>query len=226
MTEDARGLYLRRPAELLARDEPGHEPALVEAIRAEIHEAGPMTFARYMELALYHPSHGYYASGGRGPGRVADFLTAPESHPIFGWALAAQIEEVWGRLGRPAPFVVLEPGAGTGALAAGILGGLQRSGSALRDVIRYRIAERAPDRLRQVRERLAAVGAGATLEEDDGAPLEGVIVANEVLDALPVHRVAGGPDGSLLESFVTIDPAGRFVAVTGPPSTPALAARL
>jgi len=226
MSDDAAGLYVRRPAELQARDEPGHEPELAEAIRAEILEAGPMTFARFMELALYHPALGYYASGRRGPGRTADFLTAPESHPIFGWALAAQIEEAWERLGRPVPFIVREPGAGTGALAAGILDGLRRSGSALCGAIRYRISERAPDRCRQVRARLEAIGAGDAFEAEDGSPIEGVVVANEVLDALPVHRVLGGPDGSLLESFVAVHPGGRFHEVTGPPSTPALAARL
>ncbi|MEO5918091.1 MAG: SAM-dependent methyltransferase, partial [Candidatus Limnocylindrales bacterium] len=105
-----------------------------------------MTVARFMELALYDPDHGYYVSGSRGPGRSADFLTAPESHPIFGWALARQVEEIWELLGRPDPFTVREHGAGSGALAAGLIDGLTRSGSPLRGAIRYRIAERSPDR--------------------------------------------------------------------------------
>ena len=208
-------------------DEPGDEPALLAVIRSEIRTGGPMTFARFMELALYDPTFGYYATGTRGPGRTADFLTAPESHPVFGWAIAAQLEEAWDRLGRPARFVVREFGAGSGALAAGILEGLGRSGSPLRQAIRYRIAERGRDRERQVQERLAALGAADALEADRGDPIDGAIIANEVLDALPVHRVVGGPgDGTLLESFVDLDEQGGLIEVIGAPSSPALAKRL
>lgn len=226
MSDEPGGPGLRRPPELQARPEPGHEPELLAAIRSEILATGPMTFARFMDLALYHPTLGYYATGRRGPGREADFLTAPESHPIFGWALAAQVEEAWERLGRPAPFVVRELGAGTGALAAGILEGLSRSGSPLAGAVRYRIAERSPDRLRQVRDRLQEGGLEDALEEDDDEPIVGVVIANEVLDALPVHRVVGAGDGALRESFVGLDAAGNLAEVVGPPSTPALAARL
>jgi SAM-dependent MidA family methyltransferase len=225
MTGDA-DLGLRRPPELMPRPDPGHEPALIDAIGAEIRASGPMTFARFMELALYHPGLGYYASGRRGPGREADFMTAPESHPIFGWAVASQLEEAWERLGRPSPFTVREFGAGTGALAAGIVEGLDRSGAALRRVIRYRIAERAATREAQVRERLEALGAGSILEPDDGAPIEGVILANEVLDALPVHRVEGLEGGGLQELYVGLDGEGLPATVPGAPSTPGLEARL
>ncbi|MES2210664.1 MAG: SAM-dependent methyltransferase [Chloroflexota bacterium] len=217
---------LRRPADLAPRPEPGDDPVLVEIIRDEIRSAGPITFARFMELALYHPEHGYYATGARGPGRTSDFLTAPESHPIFGWTIARQLEEVWVRLGSPEPFTVREYGAGTGALAAGIVGGLTRSGSDLRRAIRYRIAERARDRDRQVRERLAAVGGEEVIEPDDGRPIVGAVLANEVLDALPVHRVVGTQDGHIRELFVELRPAGAFGAVEHEPSSPDLWARL
>jgi len=185
-----------------------------------------MTFARFMELALYHPELGYYATGRRGPGRASDFLTAPESHPIFGWAVARQLEEAWDRLGRPSRFTVREHGAGTGSLAAGIIEGLARSGSPLGAVLRYRIAERGPDRERQIRQRLEASGAAGVLEPDDGGPIEGAIVANEVLDALPVHRVEGTADGELRELLVDVDPAGQLVTVAGRPTTDALRAHL
>ncbi|HET9435449.1 MAG TPA: SAM-dependent methyltransferase [Candidatus Limnocylindrales bacterium] len=216
---------LRRPTELRAAPPPGHEPALLETIRDEIRKVGPIPFARFMELALYHPGLGYYASGRRGPGREADFLTAPEAHPIFGWAIARQLEEAWERLGRPARFTVREHGAGTGSLAAGILDGLARSGSGLRAALRYRVAELAPSRDTEVAARLDSLDAGGVLETDDGAPVTGAILANEVLDALPVHRVEGRPDG-LVELYVGLGDDDELTTVEGPASTPALAARL
>ncbi len=219
-------LGLRRPPDLQPQPDPGHEPALLQVIRSEIQSAGPMTFARFMELALYHPDLGYYATGRRGPGRASDFLTAPESHPIFGWTIARQLEEVWDRLGRPARFVVREHGAGSGALAAGIVEGLLRSDSPLRGALRYRIAERAPDREHQLRERLGNLGAADTFEPDDGGPIDGAVIGNEVLDALPVHRVTADDDGTLRELYVTLDGQGALTTVGGEPSTPGLGARL
>ena len=219
-------LGLRRPDGLQARPDPGDEPGLLDLIRSEIRSAGPMTFARFMELALYHPDLGYYASGTRGPGRDADFLTAPESHPLFGWAVARQLHEVWDRLGRPERFTVREHGAGSGALAAAIVDGLRRSGSPLGDALRYRIVERSRLRDRQVAERLAAMGAGGVLEADDGLPITGAVLANEVLDALPVHRVEGRPDGAFDELFVGLDGSGSLVSLAGPPRDPGLRDRL
>jgi SAM-dependent MidA family methyltransferase len=219
-------LGLRRPDGLQARPDPGDEPGLLDLIRSEIRSAGPMTFARFMELALYHPDLGYYAGGARGPGRDADFLTAPESHPLFGWAVARQLDEVWDRLGRPERFTVREHGAGSGALAAAIIDGLRRSGSPLGDALRYRIVERSGPREQQVAERLAAMGAGSVLEADDGSPIIGAVLANEVLDALPVHRVEGRPDGELDELFVDLDGSGTLMSVAGPPRDPGLRDRL
>lgn len=217
---------LRRPTDLAPRPEPGDDPTLVDDIRAEIRAGGPITFARFMELALYHPDHGYYARGAEGPGRTSDFMTAPESHPIFGWVVARQLEEVWEHLGRPEPFVVREFGAGTGALAAGIVDGLARSGSDLRQALRYRIEERGPDRVRQVRDRLDAVRGSDVLEPDDGRPIIGAVLANEVLDALPVHRVVGTDDGQLAELFVDVGSDGAFTTLQGTPSSAGLADRL
>jgi SAM-dependent MidA family methyltransferase len=217
---------LHRPEDLRPRPDPGHEPALLALILDEIRASGPMTFARFMELALYHPDHGYYAGGRRGPGRATDFLTAPEAHPIFGWAVARQLEEAWTRMGRPDRFTVRELGAGTGALAAAIVEGLTRSGSPLRGPLRYRVAERSTERQGQVRERLAALDSAEVLEADDGGPITGAVIANEVLDALPVHRVEGGADGAINELFVGIGRDDGLTVVARPPSAPALAERL
>lgn len=219
-------LGVRRPHDLVPSPPPESDPRLVARIGAEIRERGPMTFARFMELALYDPEAGYYTAGDRGPGAGSgDFLTAPESHPIFGWALSVQVEEIWERLGRPHRFVVREHGAGRGALAASLLGGLGRRGSPLLAAVRYQAIDVAPDRLAAVRERLAEAGLADHLEPADPTPAQGVVIANELLDALPVHRVVGGERGELLESFVVEGPAG-FEERLGPPSTRALAARL
>ena len=100
--------------------------ALTESIRDDIERDGPVTFARFMERALYHPVWGYYATDAARPTREGDFLTAPELHPIFGRTLAVQVEEMWQRLGRPGTFVIREFGAGSGALFLSIVEGLAR----------------------------------------------------------------------------------------------------
>ena len=211
---------------------PESDPRLVERIRAEIAAAGPMSFARFMEIALYDPESGYYTrrateGSAPGPGRSGDFLTAPEGHPIFGWSIARFLEAAWVAIDRPPRFVIREHGAGTGALAAGILDGLRRSASPLLDAVEYQAADASPARLDALAERLAAAGLADHLRPTDDAPAPGAILANELLDALPVHRVEGGPDGSLLERFVTLGGGDRpFGTSLGPPSRPDLAARL
>ncbi len=203
----------------------GDEPQLVERLRDEIRASGPITFARFMERALYEPGLGYYTGSLAGPGRSGDFLTAPETHPIFGWALARQLEEAWHVLGRPGPFVVREHGAGSGALAVAILDGLARDKSPLRDTIRYEAVEVDQRRLDAFRERLTAAGHQDALDRgSSSAAILGALLANEVLDALPVHRVVARK-GTLRELYV--DWSGeRFVEREGEPSTPRLDERL
>jgi SAM-dependent MidA family methyltransferase len=215
---------------------PESDPRLVSRIADEIRATGPMTFARFMDLALYDPEAGYYSRGSTGPGRHGDFLTAPEGHPIFGWAVARHLESVWAAIDRPPRFVVREHGAGSGALAAGILDGLRRSGSPLLDAIAYQAVDVAPARLDTLAARLAETGLDGHLEPLDAVPAPGAILANELLDALPVHRVEGAPEGGILERFVTLADLGdasprnpempAFTTVLGPPSTPALAGQL
>ena len=202
----------------------GSDQVLVDRLRGEIAAGGPITFARFMDVALYDPERGYYRSEDARPGREGDFLTAPEAHPIFGQVVARQLDDAWVRLGRPDRFVVREHGAGTGALAAAILDGLRSDGSDLATTIRYRPVEVDDRRLSALRDRLTAAGRAGALEEDDGRPIVGAILANEVLDALPVHRVAV-LGGRLRELFVDWRD-GAFIDVAGEPSTPALAARL
>ena len=205
----------------------GEDAELVERLRAEIAAEGPITFARFMERALYEPGHGYYRRPAAGPGFAGDFVTAPELHPIFGAAIGRLLEQAWEAMGRPDPFVVTEAGAGTGALAAGLLGGLRDAGSPLLPAIRYRPVEREEARIAALRDRLATDGLAGHLVDHatPGARTEtGALVANEVLDALPVHRVVGRP-GGLRERFVGVE-GERFAWVEAEPSTPGLAARL
>ena len=202
------------------------DPVLVERIAAEIERNGPMTFARFMELAVADPEHGYYATEVDRPTRTGDFLTAPELHPIFGAVLARALDEQWRALGRPARFRLREYGAGTGALAESILRRLAGDHSELLDALGYEPVELLPARVQRIRDRLAAAGFAATLAGQETKPPEGAILANEFLDALPVHRVVMR-DGALVERFVGLSgERDRFEDQEGAASTPALAARL
>ncbi|MGH2535459.1 MAG: class I SAM-dependent methyltransferase [Thermomicrobiales bacterium] len=167
-------------------------PILVEIIRAEIERDGPMTFARFMELALYHPAHGYYLSAERRPGRGGDFLTAPEATPLFGLTLARQIAECWERLERPEPFVVREYGAGVGGLAYDVIAGLSTEAPEVAAALQYRLIEPNQHRLAQALAAMKEVGLAHVVMAEDGddvEPIIGVALANEVADALPVHRL-------------------------------------
>lgn len=202
----------------------GQDEDLARRIRDEIERDGPITFARFMDLALYDPDGGYYRSSDARPGRGGDFLTAPETHPLFGATLARVFDEIWQRLDRPSRFVIREHGAGEGALAASLLAGLRASGSGLAETVRYQPVEVDPRRVEVFTDRLGAEGFGAAVEPSDGAPVTGVVLANEVLDALPVHRVVQR-GVELLEVRVGVRD-DRFVDVETAPSTPELFVRL
>ena len=205
-----------------------HEPELVARIRAEIAEHGPITVARFMERALYEPGLGYYRRATPGPGLAgADFLTSPEAHPIFGAVLGRVLEDAWQRLDRPEPFVVTEPGAGTGALAHGLLDGLRRRRAPLLEAIAVRPLEVEDARVAAFADRLTEAGFGARLRLKPPPPTaveSGAVIANEVADALPVHRVVRR-GGVLRERLVTTTADG-FAELDAEPTTPALAARL
>jgi SAM-dependent MidA family methyltransferase len=203
----------------------GQDDGLVARILAEIARDGPISFARFMDLALYDPIGGYYRAESARPGREGDFLTAPEAHPIFGAALARAVADAWEKLGRPDPFVLREYGAGTGTLAVAVMGGLVREHPDLAAILRYDPIEVEPRRLDAIAERLATAGHGRALSGADtsGAPA-GFVLANEVLDALPVHRVVVR-EGALREVLVG-SRDGALVDVEADPTTPALAGRL
>lgn len=157
--------------------------ALIHHIHQQITAAGGwLGFDRFMELALYTPGLGYYAGGLRKLGRMpedgSDFVTAPELSPVFGQVLAAQVREALDATGTQE---VWEFGAGSGALAEQVLGEL---GSSLR---RYTIVDLSGELRARQQERLAPWGDKVAWAERLPASIEGVVVGNEVLDAMPVQ---------------------------------------
>jgi SAM-dependent MidA family methyltransferase len=155
-------------------------------LRQQIADYGPLSFRAVMQAALYHPRYGYYTNL-RGFGPTGDFITSPERHPAFGWLLGRQALEVWEALGRPRPFRILELGAGSGALAEALLGFLRSEG--ITEVV-YTLDEVSPA-LREVQQLRLTAPAFRWERVDEPANF---ILANEVADALPVHRaiVRGG----------------------------------
>ena len=199
-----------------------------DAIRAEIAVDGPIPFARFMSLALGHPAGGYYTGPLARPTRGGDFLTAPELHPIFGAALARQLEEAWQRLGRPDRFTLVEYGAGAGTLGLAVLAGLRDDRSPLADALVYAPVELNPHRMTELAERAASAGlrvVPAPAATPAGAPVTGAIIANEFLDALPVHAVEIR-DGLPWEVHVGVAADGLFEELLLPLSTPEIETRL
>jgi len=166
-------------------------------VRERIAREGPLSFRDVMQVALYHPEYGYY-SNLPGFGADGDFITSPELDPVFGELIARQATDLWRHLGCPRPLRILEYGAGSGALASALM--------KLPDVA-YAIEEISPS-LRAVQH----------TKLGDLPPLDGpphLVIANEVLDALPVHRVTVR-DGVLRELRVGADL--EWVETDAPPA--------
>jgi SAM-dependent MidA family methyltransferase len=180
--------------------EQAHSDCLVARIREEIDgNGGWISFARFMEMALYEPGLGYYSAGATKLGAGGDFITAPELSPLFSRCLAGQCAEVLQALGGGD---VLELGGGSGVMAADMLDELERLGALPQ---RYLVLEVSADLRQRQLATLAARGARhlARVQWLDALPparaVRGVIVANEVMDALPVERfrIRGGAVNAL-----------------------------
>ncbi len=184
-----------------------HSERLRTLIRAEIETAaGGISFERYMELALYAPGLGYYSAGARKFGAAGDFVTAPEVSPLFARCLARQCAEVLTALGSGC---ILELGAGSGVMAADLLAELERFG---RPPERYLILEVSAE-LRERQQALLATHMPQwrdriTWLERLPQAFRGVILGNEVLDALPVERFRRGAKG--FEQFVVVENGDGF----------------
>ncbi|MGH2683709.1 MAG: class I SAM-dependent methyltransferase [Actinomycetota bacterium] len=191
-----------------------------------IDREGPMSFAQFMEAALYHEEDGFYSrTSGREPvGEAGHFVTSPHVSPAFGDLLARQVAEAWELLGKPKPYSVIELGAGSGMLATQILAAV-RAVPELAGCLRYVAVERTPSAI----ERLRTAG----LEVAPAAPgvgrITGCVIANELLDNLPFHRLreragrahevmVGAEDGRLIE--VEAEASGEVLEALGEPLRP------
>lgn len=181
-----------------------HSGAVRDLIRAEIGGAGGwVSFAHYMKLALYAPGMGYYSAGAAKFGEAGDFVTAPEISPLFGRAVAAQAAQVL-QLMDDGSGDILEPGAGTGKLALDLLLELEKLGSLPRRYFILEISAELQQRQRQLFEKFAPhLSPLVVWLEHLPARFNGLILANEVLDAMPVHLVAWR-DAALFERGVTL----------------------
>jgi SAM-dependent MidA family methyltransferase len=178
---------------------------LTDQLRSRIESSGPLTFAEFMEAALYDPEEGFYARDSVGEQR--EFVTSPHVSPLFGALVATQVEEFWALLGRPNPFSIVELGAGDGTLARQILDNLP---SQVLEAARCTAVERSS----RAREAIRGLGitAVASLDELESGPA-GCILANELFDNIPFHRVRRAADGPR-ELYVGLD-GDRFVLIEG-----------
>lgn len=167
-----------------------------------------MSFARFMELALYHPTHGYYAAGASRLGPGGDFITASDVGRAFGRAMARQIDQIDRVVGPFHPFSIVEYGAGRGMLAADVLDALRDEAPGLYERTEYVLVDRS-EKMREAA-RVRVPRAQVVAPEVAGGGRRGVVIAVELFDALPVHRVRRR-GGRLVELRVDADPDGLFV---------------
>jgi SAM-dependent MidA family methyltransferase len=202
-----------------------------------IQERGPLTVAAFMEAALYDSESGYYARAARRSGRAGDFFTSVDVGPVFGELVARQVVEMAGLLQSsftsPQPLApspqfpvdLIEAGAGNGRLSADILRAIRRHDVALYDRLRLHLVEISPNARAAQRETLGDVaGRLASSSGDLPNAFTGLLLANELLDAFPVHQVVMREDG-LREVYVDVC-GDRLVTAEGPLSTPELCSYL
>ena len=175
------------PLPALTPEQVAHSRRLVERIRDVIDaSSGWISFERFMELALYEPGLGYYSAGAWKFGQAGDFITAPEISPLFSRCLANQCEEVLAQIG---PADILELGAGSGVMASDVLLELERIGALPQNYLILEVSADLKERQRARIQQLAPHLAERVRWLDEWPKsFRGVVLANEVLDALPVQR--------------------------------------
>lgn len=201
------------------------ETPLAREIEALIASEGPITLARYMELCLGHPRHGYYMT--RDPlGATGDFITSPEISQMFGELLGLWVAEVWMRLGAPPDLALVELGPGRGTLIADALRAMTLV-PALRTSVALHLVETSPVLRARQKATLATVNNLVAWHADlDAVPVAPfVVIANEFLDAIAVHQFEKRADG-WHERLVGLDADGRLALGLSPePAPPGLIPR-
>lgn len=196
-----------------------------DLIVGRIRERGPIAVAEFMEIALYEPNLGYYATAAQRSGRAGDFYTSVDVGPLFGELVAVQIAEMWRilRARGAAGFDLVEAGAGNGRLARDILDALAAEHADAYAHLRLTLVEAsATARAAQhetLRHHHARVAASLS---DLPSSVSGVILANELLDAFPVHLVTMTGEG--LREILISEQGGRLIEMEGPLSDPRIAA--
>lgn len=188
----------------LTKEEQQCSQALCQLIQNEIQEKGDIPFSRFMELALYAPNLGYYANGRLKIGQTGDFITAPSLSPLFGQTLAQQLKPLLPEVGG----VIYEFGAGTGVLAADLLNALESS------LHTYYIVEVSAQLAKQQRQHIVKYAPEsldkvvwlAQLPEQ----LEGILIGNEVLDAMPIERIRCDESNKWQRAYVSQE-RGEFI---------------
>jgi len=194
---------------------------LEELLSERIRRYGPIPFADFMRECLYHPVHGYYSKAESR--RFVDYYTSVDMHPIFGRLLARKFAEMWEQLSRPKEFVLVEAGAGVGRLALHILDFCKARLPDFYGAMRYLAVERSASRREQAAAQLERHAASGRLQVSGEIPLQipaGCVFSNELIDALPVHRVVMR-ERVLREALVCWE-GGKFVEAIGPLSTCAI----
>lgn len=205
-------------------DAAAHSKALGGRILARMRDAGgQLSFMQYMEMCLYERGFGYYSAGARNFGAEGDFITAPEFSPLFSRCLARQIAEVLIGLGGGE---ILEAGAGSGVLAAQLLARLERENAL---PARYLILERSAELRDRQRQTIARAVEGyldrvSWLDTLPADGFRGVVIANELLDALPVDRFMVDRDG--VKEWYVVPAEEGFAWQCGAPTSPGLVERV
>jgi NADH dehydrogenase [ubiquinone] 1 alpha subcomplex assembly factor 7 len=184
---------------------------LEEIIRAEIRASGPISMARYMELCLAHPEHGYYMT--HDPfGAAGDFTTAPEISQMFGELIGLWLADLWMRFGKPDPFVLLECGPGRGVLMDDLMRATKNV-PGFHAAAKLHLMEISPV-LKEIQKQKLGIYDPVWIDDlsqvSSTSPV--FFVANEFLDALPIHQVFLR-NGTLWEKAVGLDRNGAFCEV-------------
>lgn len=191
--------------------------AMDNIVREVIAAEGPLSVARFMQLALAHPEHGYYSKGDP-LGVAGDFTTAPEISQMFGELIGLWLAEAWQAQGSPSPFTLLELGAGRGTLLADALRASAKVPN-FHAAMRLRIVESNATLQAMQRDKLAAYHPAYSADLSDLPDDPVFFIANEFFDVMPIHQYERHAEG-WRERLVGLDATGALVFIAGEPTIP------